>query len=272
MFSDRWLRLLPVIAVFLMMPAVSCSVKEDRDRCPCFLTLDFSDISTADLLEKGFDSVDVLMAGADGFAVTESWTLNDFVKEYCVPVPRSGVDIMAVCRTGGTCSVEEGLMVNEGEECPELYMFSESFTPNSAEDRRQVVLHRNYCRLSVCLKTMFDVPARPFRVMVVGNVNGYLLDGTPKEGAFRYFSAPSSVGLCTCLIPRQKDDSMQLAVHFLDSDEIRAFPVGEYIRESGYDWNSADLEDICVEMDFSRTGVTFSISKWKKTLSFDITF
>ena len=48
--------------------------------------------------------------------------------------------------------------------------------------------------------------------------------------------------------------------------------MGEYILESGYDWNAPDLEDIDVEMDFSRSSLTVSVSKWKKTLSFEITF
>ena len=46
----------------------------------------------------------------------------------------------------------------------------------------------------------------------------------------------------------------------------------QYILESGYNWNAPDLEDIDVEMDFSRSSLTVSVSKWKKTLSFEITF
>ena len=68
------------------------------------------------------------------------------------------------------------------------------------------------------------------------------------------------------------DGSLLLEVDFLDSGEVRTFPVGEYILESGYDWSVPDLEDIDVEMDFSRSSLTFTVSKWKKTLSFEITF
>ena len=83
---------------------------------------------------------------------------------------------------------------------------------------------------------------------------------------------PSSDGLCRLRIPRQLDGSPRLEIDFLDSGEVRTFPVGEYILESGYDWDAADLKDISLEMDFSRSSLTFTISKWKKTLSYEITF
>lgn len=263
------MRLAAACSVFLM---ASCSVKEDRQECPCFLTLDFGEVETAALMQKGFHDLEVFLSGNDGFTVEESWPLSEFVGEYCIPVPKTGVDIMAVCHVGGSCSSTDGFRIDDGEECPAIYMYSEHFHPVGGEERIQVNLHRNYCNLSVRMKTMYDVPARPFRVKVVGKVDGYLLGGAPREGAFSYFSAPSSEGFCRCRIPRQKDGSLMLEIDFLDSGEVRTFPAGEYILASGYDWNAIDLEDILVEMDFSRTGVTFNISKWKKTLSFDITF
>lgn len=261
-----------MLAVGALVFASSCSIKEDRLECPTFLTLDFSGVESSRMKDEGFDCLEVYLTDGNGFSVSESWVLDGFVGEYSVPVPNSGVDLMVICRKGGSCSAETGLTIEEGEECPELYMSAEHYVPVYGEERYYVALHRNYCELFVCFKTMFDVPARPFRVKVVGDVDGYLPGGTPREGAFSYFSAPSFEGLCRARIPRQVDGSLMLEVDFLDSNDVRTFPVGEYILESGYDWNAADLEDIRVEMDFSRTGVTFTLSQWKKTLSFDITF
>ena len=38
------------------------------------------------------------------------------------------------------------------------------------------------------------------------------------------------------------------------------------------DLEKEDMEDVQVEMDFSLSGLTFNISGWKKTLTFEITF
>ena len=72
-----------------------------------------------------------------------------------------------------------------------------------------------------------------------------------------------------CCVPRQMDDSMMLEIRD-DPDVLRSFAVGEFIAESGYDWSRPDLEDIEMEIDYSRTGVTFNVSDWKRTISFDV--
>lgn len=259
-------------AVALMAAsAASCSVKENRTECPCFLTLDLGSVGAAGLMEQGLKDLRILLVSGSGFSAEEDFRLEDEVKVYNVAVPKSDVEVMALCSGGGECSVEDGFVIVKGEECPVVHMFAESFVADAGEMRRTVVLHRNFCRLSVRMKTSFNALPRPFTITVEGNVCGYRLDGTPAGGAFNCTSAPSVAGECSIRIPRQNDASLRLVIEFLDSDEVRSFPVGEYILESGYDWTAPDLEDISVEMDFSRSGLTFSISKWKKTLYYEMT-
>lgn len=261
-----------VTAALCAVLLLSCTVKEDRTECPCFLTFNLGGVEAAGLMEKGIDSmVLAVRAGMDYYA-EEAFALRDNVQEYSLAVPKSQVDVLIACGAGVAGLSREGFRIPEGSECPALYMSSDSFSADADEMRRTVTLHRNYCTLTVSMKSSFNVLPRPYRILLEGNVAGYSMDGTPEEGVFSCFSPPSSGGLCRLNVPRQKDGSLRLVVYFQDSGEVRSFPVGEYILESGYDWSSPDLEDISVEMDFSRTGMTVSITKWKKTLSFDITF
>lgn len=251
---------------------LSCSVKEDRTGCPCFLTLDLAGVESVSLMGMGVDSLVVAVGDGDGFHTRESFLLRDNVQEYNTAVPKSRIDVLVSCAAGDCVADRVGIHIPEGRECPVLYLSGESFVTDVAEVRRSVTLHREYCVLSVSMKTSYGAKARPYRILLEGNVSGYLTDGTPEEGFFHSFSSPSSGGLCRLRIPRQVDSSLLLEVDFLDTGEVRTFPVGEYIIESGYDWTAPDLEDIDVEMDFSRTSMTFIISKWKKTLSYEITF
>ncbi len=272
MFSDS-VRAAGTVALSLFILSLSaCSVKEERQECPCFLTVDFSSVDAAALKGKGLETLEVLIVGKDGFSDYQAWRLDERIEEYCVPVPRAGTDVTVVCKNGGQCVAGEGIVFDEGVECPVIQMFSESLVPGGDEDRLNVELHKNYCEMTVRIKTSYGIRERPFKVKVDGNVCGYSPDGTPREGTLCYCSGPSLEGLCTVRVPRQMDDSLWIELHFLDSGEIRTFPIGEYIAESGYDWEAPDLEDISVEMDFSRTGAELSIMKWRKTLSFDMTF
>ena len=251
---------------------LSCTIKEDRTDCPCFLTLDLGGIETAGMIGEGMDSLVVAIGDGADFYVREAFRLRDNVLEFGAAVPKTGIDVLVACGNGGFLSDPSGIHIPEGGECPVLYLSGDSFVADGDEMRRTVTLHRNYCVLTVSMKTSFNARPRPYRIILEGNVSGYCMDGTPEEGVFHSFSSSSSGGLCRLRIPRQVDGSLLLEIDFLDTGEVRTFPVGEYILESGYDWSAPDLEDIDVEMDFSRSSLTFTVSKWKKTLSFEITF
>lgn len=254
-----------------LVPLLSCTVKEDRAECPCFLTIDMGGVESAGLMGAGADSL-VVQVGSEGdFYVREAFHLRDNIQEYTVAIPKTRTGVLVTCAAGRLVHDRGGIHIPEGSECPVVYMSADSFAADAGEMRRTVSLHRNYCVLTVRMKTSFNAQARPYRIMLEGNVSGYLMDGSPEEGFFSSFSS-SSGGPCHLRIPRQRDGSLRLVLDFPDSGEIRSFPIGEYILDSGYDWSAPDLEDIDVEMDFSRSSITFTISKWKKTLSFEITF
>ena len=250
---------------------LSCTVKEDRTECPCFLTVDLGGVESAALMGKGVDSLIVQVQAEGDFYVREAFHLRDNVQEYTVAVPKTRTDVLVACTSGRFVSDAGGLHIPEGSECPVLYLSADSFVADAGEMRRTASVHRNYCVLTVSMKASFNAKPRPYRITLEGNVSGYLMDGSPEQGFFSYASS-SSGGPCRLRIPRQRDGSLRLELEFPDSGEVRSFSVGEYILESGYDWNAPDLEDIDVEMDFSRSSLTVSISKWKKTLSFEITF
>lgn len=264
-------RSVPAAAALCAALLLSCTVKEDRTGCPCFLTFDFGGVEAADLMERGLDSLVLAVSAGSAFYAEEGFALRDHVQEYSLAVPKTQVCAFVACGAGKADVSPDGFRIPEGSECPALYMSSETFTAETDEMRRAVTFHKSYCMLTVSMKTSFNAQVRPCRISLEGSVAGCSMDGTPADGVFRCFSSPSAGGLCHLNIPRQKDASLRLVIEFLDSGEIRSFPVGEYIIESGYDWRAADLEDVSVEMDFSRSSLTVSTSKWQKTLSFEIT-
>lgn len=275
MYSDRSaVPAVPVKVTAALCAALllSCSVKEDRTGCPCFLTLDFGGLEAAGLLEQGLDSLVLAVGAGKDFYAEEGFALKDHVQEYSLEVPKSLVDVLAVCGAGRAGVSPEGFMIPEGSACPALYRYTESFFAEADGMRRTVAFHKEHCMLTVSLKASPGVTASRFRIRLEGNVAGFRMDGSPADGHFNCFSSLSAGGLCHLNVPRQKDASLRLFIEFPDSGELRSFPVGKYILESGYDWRAQDLEDVSVEVDFSRSNLTVSTSRWQKTLNFEITF
>lgn len=56
-----------------------------------------------------------------------------------------------------------------------------------------------------------------------------------------------------------------------DDSVIRQFALGHLIIDSGYDWTAPDLQDIEVDIDYSKSDIIFSVDGWDKEMSFDVT-
>ena len=84
---------------------LSCTVKEDRTECPCFLTVDMGGIEAAGLMGAGADSLSVAVGAEEDFYVREAFHLRDNVQEYTVAVPKARTDLLVACAAGRLISV-----------------------------------------------------------------------------------------------------------------------------------------------------------------------
>lgn len=305
MFSDTWrfykfLVLLSVLQPFFTCPG--CSVKEDRDLCPCTLVLEFPG-EDAERLHEG---VTVCMRGysdGDGFSLCDtistgqsaSGGVSDGVS-YSYVVPKGDIDLAVAYSADGLAgelnSSGKWIEIDEGRPCPSIWTCCEKVSARADRVTVPVRLHKNFCRIDIQVRDV-DGEEFPFKLRVRGNVNGYGLDGKPARGAFlcdaesaetegsgfgtesdgddsgtASESAVSGHGYAVT-VPRQTDDSLILEI-VTDDGVAKSFAIWNYIASSGYDWTSADLKDICLEIDYARTVILFTIDKWTHSEQFEV--
>ena len=306
MFSETWrfykfLVLLSVLQPFFTCPG--CSVKEDRDLCPCTLVLEFPR-EDAERLQNGvtvcmrgysddvFSLCDTLLAGqaaSDG----SPDTISD-KGSYSYVVPKGDIDLAVAYSADGLAgelnSSGRWIEIDEGRPCPSIWTCCEKVSARADRVTVPVRFHKNFCRIDIQVR---DVAGEefPFKLRVRGNVNGYGLDGKPARGAFLCDAersetegsgtesdgddsgtASESTGSghgYAVTVPRQTDDSMTLEI-VTDDGVAKSFAIGNYIASSGYDWTSADLKDICLEIDYARTVISFTIDKWTHSEQFEV--
>jgi hypothetical protein len=244
MSSDRLLRIL--VPVLLLS---SCSVKENRAKCPCALTLELTGLPVRPV---------VLGVAGEGYAVTEVVHADTVL---VLPVPKGELTVSAV---GGALAEGDGsVRIPEGEEAPPLYLFHTSVSTSDEQLVLPVTLHKQYC----ILELLFKGPpgyGPPFEVAVEGFYGGWQPDGSAAPGPFSRRLLPGSDGRATLRLPRQGDDS--LLMHIVFSDQVvRTFALGSYIAASGYDWTAPDLDDLTLHVDISLTSVTLSTDLWSST-------
>ena len=262
MSSDKWRTAVPVlVAVLLFSTPPGCSVKEDRNFCPCALRLYFRDPPRAAVLvasDTGSDVIrrdTVFLEGRD----TAVW----------LRLEGNHADLAVYQPIDCGFSVREGLRIPSGEAAPPLWLDAFSVPLTEEEVADTVCLHKEYCFLEIRIKESGGVPAYPFRLCFRGNVGGVSRTGDPVEGAFEVVREPDADGTVRICLPRQRDASLLLDITD-GENRVRTFALGEYLEQSGYDWAALDLADQSMTLDFSRTAIRLEIGSWKRTYACEV--
>ena len=245
-----------LLVVFFLTAA--CSVKEDREKCPCRLVLDFTEVDTS-LVRK----VNVLAASSDGIVFFDSVDASDFDVRYIREVSHSPLRV----NVWGGEGTGADLQIPYGCECPHLYMHV--FEPDTSGEMwlETVSLKKNYCRLTILLEGRDDMP---YSLTFKGNIDGYGQGGQPSDGDFACVAYPVENGGSQVLVPRQTDSSLLMEVDDVKNSNVKTFAIGEYLSAAGYDWTADELDDATVVIDYYLTGIKITYSGWDKEYTYDI--
>ena len=249
--------LLPASLAAILAACPACTVKEDRDICPCSLTVSFSDPDASGPVELlGWDSETVFR---------EQVLIEDCRPEWTKSV-RKGVFILSACKGAAGNSIPMGHIIRIPTNCQadSLYAYFEKVEATGDRAHVNVVFRKQFATVFLDIRQS-DETMRKCRFQVEGNTCGFdVLDFSPIAGPFLFEPAPvTGETIVTFRIPRQADDSLTATVFPEDSPEAR-FPLGEYIRQLGYDWKSEDLQDIYLSIDLVRGVVDLRIADWEE--------
>lgn len=246
------------VAAVVSMPA--CSVKEDRNPCPCLLELD---INGPEGVSSG--PVDIFVTSKEGFVLHDTLEFWQDEGLYSVSVPRTGLHVRA-WSGGGRYVSEKGLHIPKGHECPKVYMHDSDLVPEGEFCREDVYLRKNHCVLTI----LSEGEDGNFSELVLkGNVAGYDEIGRPLGGDFEFCLDDDSEGGYEAVLPRQTDDSLMLELEDAKGNHL-AFSLGRYIEASGYDWSAPELDDVTVTLDYALTEITLNIDGWESVYRYDM--
>ena len=250
----------------------SCSIKEDRDGCPCWMMVEMPD-------RVGHDGSVILRlrGNSDEDAVEYEYQMTEAVRadagtlEYEVPrgsvgvsavafgneIPgRAGYDEKAAGYDGGMpdrvghdvkSAGYDGdeIRVPVGEQMDSLYGFFKMYHTRCESVLCDVELHKEFCTVSFTLGE--DGYTSPYRIEVWGNVAGVSAwDLMPVKGDFRYAPVQKN-GVYQVRVPRQVDNSLDLVM--LEIPDQVGYDGEEMPGQAGYDGERAgdDGERVVVD-------------------------
>ena len=234
-------RILFVMWMAGMLLLSSCSVKEDRSGCPCWMTVDLSDVAESRWkspeMQSNIEHQDVtkspesrpnvaanvllrLRGNSDedevdyAFKMTETVNTEVGALEYEVPRGSIGVSVIEKPDRVGHDVIAgydgDEIRIPVGEQMDSLYGFFKMYHTRCESVLCDVDLHKEFCTVSFTLGD--EGYSSPYDIEVWGNVAGVSAwDLMPLEGDFRFAPSPED-GVYRVRVPRQVDNLLELVM------------------------------------------------------------
>lgn len=259
-------------AVVLSGAAESCSVKEDRVPCPCYLNVGFQDADREAVRE------DVNLLGWNSAEIfSESIHIQDYEPYWVKPV-RKGVFNFSASR-GSASSNRDGHLIRIplGRQSDSLYAFHDEIAATGDMVYSDVLFHKQFCTVFLDIMKTEEL-MKGFVFEVEGNTCGFdLFNFAPVPGQFLCQPVPGDNGrIVPFRLPRQSDNSIVLKIFHKDNEtdaredyvSVGNFPLGEYIARTGYDWKTVDLQDVYITIDLVLGYISIKVEGWEEGFTY----
>ena len=245
----------------------SCSIKEDRRECPCYLELVPDERMEA--CPQGRLMVSVFEGERTEFRTVFTPRQVDESDYGDISLKRGYVDVNALW--GVFHGVVRGFnyMLPEGSQMDSLYASTRRGVDATGETAKASIFDaKQFC--TIVIKLLPEGEESPFELLFRGNVAGLdLRTLRPAHGVFRSSAQKQGPSLFSLRVPRQDDASLML--DFLQDDKtVFSFELGRCILEMGYDWTAESLEDIELEIDYAHASISVIVGGWEMSWAYSI--
>lgn len=252
----------------------SCSVKEDRRPCPCYL-----EVRTP--LHEG-DCIFSVFGYSDRNLVYRQ-LIKDGEQVNEIALPKNVYKASSLWGAKESNVTDDLVLIPLGSECDSLYSFTSSASIDALGEQAEVELapHKQFATLSLEFETE---EVYPFEITIRGHVDGYsLYDFTPHQGEFKVKPVATDPlnSKYELRLPRQVDNSLIIEMRDRPSggststfttkaegeEEPFIVALGEMIARTDYDWTAEDLQDIAIKVDYLKKQITINVSDWEIVFS-----
>lgn len=253
------------LASLLLLSAASCTVKENREVCPVYVT-----VLTDRYIQVGQESGMVTFSASTILQRDEINFLDYQGMGYTWPCPK---DFARVSVLSGTVNgkFSDGIyFIPPGRSGDRVWAYSESFSVNADEYVIDAIPHKQYCLVKFMFGESPIAPAvYPWRFRIKADCSGmniYTLE--PVEGDYSCPVGPNAVGEWYGVIPRQHENNMKLEIVLPNEDSEfdgrvdYVIDLGRRFADAGYDWTEEDLKDMVVKVGFTELDVSLEIVPW----------
>lgn len=231
--------LLPITLSALL----SCSVKEQRDACPCRLEMDlsaFREVTRQVHVDTGSGERTLALSGGEDLIYREELSRRQAL----------GVSVWCELETDS------------------LYLFCQELSADRERLSVQAVPYKQFATVELYVMPPEEALA-PVTYTIQSDYGA--IDVRTGKPVKKDLSIPlgGQSDRFRFRLPRQdKNSHLVLLAREFDGRQ-RSYPLGQWVRDSGYDWQARDLDDLFVGVDFSTATVQIRIDGWQEACTID---
>lgn len=259
-----------------MAVVISCnSIKEDRSKCPCWCSVDFSlvDSSIESLHLWFFDNTGRLLCRDTVY----SWEYDDF---YEVELNRGDVrcyiwgNLLDNTLLNDNSTLSSSLLKAEKCDADPLYFYSKIIDAGGESCCDTVAMKKEHTVVDIQLKGGYSAENGVY-MKLKGGTLGHYVNGSFIRESFYTYSYPQrndSKELCFfrfILMRQEVLEELYMTIYTMcDGKEvaIKDCPLGKWLVTSGYDMKAEELSDVSLILDISLGFVSISAEDWKTTV------
>ena len=237
----------------------SCSIKEDRSGVPCCLKVYYDDADP----DQNYKRTILATKSGDTFVSFDTLNIADFVpigKE--VFMPKGYGSLSSIVGFEQVYYQGDTLGIRSGREYDRIWAYTSSPDCRWDTGRDSVCFYKQHAVMTI--KPRHPVAGYyPYNMRIRSATKGmniYTLE--PIKGDFSAFASKNRDGTLSVVLPRQYDDSMMLDIMDPNGAIEVSFKLGMMIKASGFDWNSPNLDDLTVIIDYASLGIKVVVEKW----------
>ena len=256
----------------------SCTVFENRDGCPNYLTVDMREV------DKTIKEWQMWLFDEEGkLLLKDTIYRRSYTEPYVVSVPRAdNVKCLMWGNMRNATHIEENYSYGTFfEKLPDvwadsLYFFADTISTGRENSYVKVIPGKEFATVDIFIKGWLGDDYEAQVAVICASAGFYVSKEFLERGAVTYASVYELGDTYTHFrsrILRQPDTEnvlLKLYIRDLNPDgslgEIKVdteVPLGEYLFENGYDMGNLSLEDIEIEIDYSYNRFQVKVADWE---------
>lgn len=266
---DRTKTLSVLLLAAGLLAAGGCTVREDRQPCPCFLDVDYREVLAAGLFpaeEPGIVDVAVLIPEHPVRCTHKLAACPDIEEKTVMRDTAQVIALVGNRMPEGFPERGTQIRYEAGNQIDSLYVHTARLDCTVEETTCVLKPQKQFSTITFTDETDGNT-LRKYNLVVRGTTCGFdAADLSALEGDYLYtVQEYDRNGRISVRIPRQLESSLML--DFYDKDtyqQLFSAPVGLYLFDAGYDRQAPGLEDYSVRINFEEALVYLRIADWEE--------